>query len=105
MTSSPTLRIRTSSVANWNSFGSRTAWLRLVMKTFAVRDMSVASEAIMPYTKRIWRRVRNTCVYLGFRAVLADREEGQARKFFVFNNWTVRIPPSPPNHDPFFSTT
>src|SRR5438093_4831661 len=39
MTSSPSLRMNTSSVENWYSFGSRTAWLRLVMKTLAVRGM------------------------------------------------------------------
>jgi hypothetical protein len=33
--------MNTSSVENWYSFGSRTAWLRLVMKTLAVRGMTV----------------------------------------------------------------
>ena len=32
----------------------------------------------MPCTSRIWRHVRNTCVHLGFRAVLADREEAES---------------------------
>ena len=94
ITSLPTLRINTSSVSNWNSFGRRTAWLRLVMKTLAVRGMAETSHAIMPYTNRIWRRVRNTCLYLGFRADLADREEARPRKFFVFNNqqWSESHP-------------
>ena len=30
----PSLRMNTSAVENWNSFGRRTAWLRFVMKTF-----------------------------------------------------------------------
>jgi probable addiction module antidote protein len=29
----------------------------------------------------IWRHVRNTCVHLGFRAVLADREEAEEACF------------------------
>ena len=32
-------------MANWKSFGRRTAWLRLVMKTLAVRDISDASRS------------------------------------------------------------
>src|SRR5262245_34122865 len=57
MTSSPSLRMNTSSVENWYSFGSRTAWLRLVMKTLAVRGMATGGPpaAIMPYTSCIWR--------------------------------------------------
>ena len=49
MTSSPSLRMNTSSVVNWNSFGSRTAWLRLVMKTLARRGM-VGPPVNPPYT-------------------------------------------------------
>ena len=44
MTSSPSLRMNTSAVENWYSLGSRTAWLRLVMKTLAVRGMADASD-------------------------------------------------------------
>src|SRR4029079_17883088 len=39
ITSSPSLRMNTSSVLNWNSFGNRTAWLRLFMNTLARRCM------------------------------------------------------------------
>src|SRR5262249_2042582 len=37
ITSSPSLRMNTSSVSNWNSFGNRTAWLRLFLNTLARR--------------------------------------------------------------------
>jgi hypothetical protein len=33
----------------------------------------------VPYTRRIWLHVLNTCLYLGFRAVLADLEEARIR--------------------------
>jgi len=33
----------------------------------------------MPYTLVYSIRVLNTCLYLGFRADLADREEGKIR--------------------------
>src|SRR6202795_5248149 len=39
ITSSPSLRMNTSSVLNWNSFGNRTAWLRVFMNTLARRCM------------------------------------------------------------------
>src|SRR5688572_18091501 len=77
ITSSPSLRMNTSSVLNWNSLGSRTAWLRLVMKTLAVRAMRHLCGTSMPYTLVYSIRVLNTCLYLGFRADLADREEGK----------------------------
>jgi len=43
MTSSPSFRMKISGVENWYYFGSRTAWLRLVMNTLAVRGMSTPS--------------------------------------------------------------
>jgi len=39
----------------------------------------------MPYTSRISLRVRNTCVYPGFSAYLADLGIANPGKFFVFN--------------------
>src|SRR6185295_14423913 len=66
ITSWPSLRMKTSSVENWYSLGSRTAWLRLVMKTLAVRGMVRSLRPIMPYTLRIRLRVRITCLYPGF---------------------------------------
>ena len=39
----------------------------------------------MPYTLVYSIRVLNTCLYHGFRAVLADREDEESVKFFVFN--------------------
>ena len=71
-------------MANWNSFGSRTAWLRLVMKTFAVRDMS-PPEASMPNTSRIWRRARKTWSISAFERFWLIRRKRRARKSFVLN--------------------
>jgi hypothetical protein len=55
-TFSPSLRINTSSVENWYSVGSRTAWLRLVMTIFAVRGIVRPRSVFVPYTCRRQRR-------------------------------------------------
>src|ERR1700731_2781283 len=50
ITSSPSLRMNTSPVLNWNSFGNRTAWLRLFMNTLARRCMVGFLPGSAPYT-------------------------------------------------------
>src|SRR6202795_4602835 len=50
ITSSPSLRMNTSPVLNWNSFGNRTAWLRLFMNTLARRCMVGFLRGSAPYT-------------------------------------------------------
>src|SRR5262245_60624737 len=80
MTSSPSLRMNTSSVENWYSFGNRTAWLRLVMKTLAVRGMASNPPHPLCHIPYVYGgRVLNTCLYGAFRAVLADLEERRFR--------------------------
>ena len=63
MTSSPSLRMNTSSVENWYSLGRRTAWLRLVMKTLAVRGMVAGTSASHYAIYRAYMAPRiNTCL-------------------------------------------
>jgi len=60
--------MKTSSVQNWYSLGSRAAWLRFVMNTLAVRGTITSLLGQMPYTSvmphRDWRAKRLSQLFL-----------------------------------------